>query len=149
MAYWLAREEPRAVGDLVHVEKFGGHATSGRPCGPTRGVAASTTSAVAFQSIGPRAARIGRLGVPIALEKEAEAVVAPVVAARNPDIDRRPAHQECAGRRGCPGTCGRIAALRRCDDGIRLAMEGNTPKQVCKLPAFNTEKLQSQKRSIH
>jgi hypothetical protein len=32
---------------------------------------------------------------------------------------------------------------------IRLAMEGNTPKQVCKLPAFNTEKLQSQKRSIH
>jgi hypothetical protein len=28
-------------------------------------------------------------------------------------------------------------------------MEGNTPKQVCKLPAFNTEKLQSQKRSIH
>ena len=31
----------------------------------------------------------------------------------------------------------------------RLAMEGNTQKQVCKLPAFNTEKLQSQKRSIH
>ena len=22
MAYWLAWEEPRAVGDLVHVEKF-------------------------------------------------------------------------------------------------------------------------------
>ena len=40
--------------------------------------------------------RIGRLGVPIALEKEAEAVVAPVVAARNGDIDRRPAHQEAA-----------------------------------------------------
>ena len=35
--------------------------------------------------------RIGRLGVPIALEKEAEAVVA-----RNGDIDRRPAHQEAA-----------------------------------------------------
>src|SRR5262249_60206866 len=41
-------------------------------------------------------ARIGRLGVPIALEKEAEAVVAPVVAARNGDIDRRPAHHESA-----------------------------------------------------
>ena len=40
--------------------------------------------------------RIGWLGVPIALEKEAEAVVAPVVAARNPDIDSRPAHQEAA-----------------------------------------------------
>src|SRR6516164_3597474 len=40
--------------------------------------------------------RIGRLGVPVALEKEAEAVVAPVVAARNGDIDRRPAHQEAA-----------------------------------------------------
>ena len=40
--------------------------------------------------------RIGRLGVPIALKKDAEAVVAPVVAARNPDIDRRPAHQEAA-----------------------------------------------------
>jgi hypothetical protein len=38
--------------------------------------------------------RIGRLGVPIALEKEAEAVVAPVVAARNGDIDRRPAPHE-------------------------------------------------------
>ena len=36
-------------------------------------------------------ARIGRLGVPIALEKETEAVVTPVVAARNGDIDRRPA----------------------------------------------------------
>src|SRR6516165_9702181 len=40
--------------------------------------------------------RIGRLGVPIAWEEEAEAVVAPVVAARNGDIDRRPAHQEAA-----------------------------------------------------
>jgi len=40
--------------------------------------------------------RFGRLGVPIALEKEAEAVVAPVVAARNGDIDRRPAHDEAA-----------------------------------------------------
>src|SRR5260221_6133533 len=40
--------------------------------------------------------RIARLGVPIALEKEAEAVVAPVVAARNGDIDRRPAHHEAA-----------------------------------------------------
>jgi hypothetical protein len=39
---------------------------------------------------------IGRLGVPIALEKEAEAAVAPVVAARNGDIDRRLAHQEAA-----------------------------------------------------
>ena len=39
---------------------------------------------------------IGRLGIPIALEKEAEAVVAPVVAARNGDIIRRPAHQEAA-----------------------------------------------------
>ena len=34
--------------------------------------------------------RIGRLGIPIALEKETEAIVAPVVAARNGDIDRRP-----------------------------------------------------------
>jgi hypothetical protein len=34
--------------------------------------------------------RIGRLGVPVALEKEAEAFVAPVVAARNGDSDRRP-----------------------------------------------------------
>src|SRR5262249_59536840 len=42
--------------------------------------------------------RIGRLGVPIALEKEAEAIVAPIVAARNGDIDRRPAHQEAALR---------------------------------------------------
>src|SRR6476660_5029887 len=40
--------------------------------------------------------RIGRLGVPIALEKEAEAVVAPGVPARNADIDSRPAHQEAA-----------------------------------------------------
>src|SRR6516225_8817446 len=39
--------------------------------------------------------RIGRLGVPVALEKEAEAVVAPVVAARD---DCRPAHQEAALR---------------------------------------------------
>ena len=44
---------------------------------------------------GPRT-RIGRLGVPIALEKEAEAIVAPVVAARNGNIDRRPAHHEAA-----------------------------------------------------
>src|SRR6516225_2820397 len=36
---------------------------------------------------------VGRLGVPIALEKKAEAVVAPVVAARD---DCRPAHQEAA-----------------------------------------------------
>jgi hypothetical protein len=34
---------------------FGGRATIGRPCGQTRGVAASTTSAVASHSIGPRA----------------------------------------------------------------------------------------------
>src|SRR5262249_56558160 len=40
--------------------------------------------------------RIGRLGVPIGLEKKAEAVVAPVVASRNADTDRRPAHQEAA-----------------------------------------------------
>src|SRR5262249_57553879 len=37
---------------------------------------------------------VGRLGVPIALEKEA--VVAPVVAARNGEIDRWPAHQKAA-----------------------------------------------------
>ena len=37
---------------------------------------------------------IGRLGAPIALEKEAEAVIAPAVAARNGDIDRGPAHHE-------------------------------------------------------
>src|SRR5215469_7308715 len=40
--------------------------------------------------------RIGRVGVPIALEKEAEAVVAAAFAARNGDMDRRPAHQEAA-----------------------------------------------------
>src|SRR4029077_16296263 len=34
------------------------------------------------------------LGVPIALEKGAEAVVAPVVTACDGDTDRRPAHQE-------------------------------------------------------
>src|SRR5712664_582355 len=39
---------------------------------------------------------IARLGVPIALEKEAEAVVAPVVAARHGDIDARPARHEAA-----------------------------------------------------
>ena len=39
---------------------------------------------------------IARLGVPIALEKEAEAVVAPVVAARNGDVDARPARHEAA-----------------------------------------------------
>src|SRR6516165_7762221 len=40
--------------------------------------------------------RIAGLGVPIALEKGAEAAVAPVVAARNGDIDRRPARHEAA-----------------------------------------------------
>ena len=40
--------------------------------------------------------RIGRLRVPIALEKGAEDVVAPVVAARDGDSDRGPAHQEAA-----------------------------------------------------
>ena len=39
---------------------------------------------------------IGRLGVPIALEKEADAVAAPVVAARNGEIDRRLAIQKAA-----------------------------------------------------
>src|SRR2546429_8991728 len=41
-------------------------------------------------------ARIARLGGPLALEKEAEAVVAPVVGARDGDIDRRPARHETA-----------------------------------------------------
>ena len=41
---------------------------------------------------------IARLGVPIGLEKEAEAVVAPVVGARNGDIDRRLARDEAALR---------------------------------------------------
>src|ERR1700730_16929195 len=40
--------------------------------------------------------RIARWGVPIALEKEAEAVVAPVVAARNGHISRRPARHKAA-----------------------------------------------------
>ena len=39
---------------------------------------------------------IARLGVPIALEKEAEAAVAPAIVARNLDIDRRPARHEAA-----------------------------------------------------
>src|SRR6202163_3931165 len=41
-------------------------------------------------------ARIASLRVRIALEKEAEAAVAPGVAARNGDIDRRPARHEAA-----------------------------------------------------
>src|SRR2546430_16512700 len=41
-------------------------------------------------------ARVARLGIPIALGKEAEAVVTPVVAARNGDIDRRSARHETA-----------------------------------------------------
>jgi hypothetical protein len=62
-----------------------------RPCG-LRAACCLTTSAVAsVDSIGGAPTRIGRLGVPIALEKEAEAVVA-----RNGNIDRRPAHQEAA-----------------------------------------------------
>src|SRR6266404_8912636 len=40
--------------------------------------------------------RIAGLRVRIALEKEAEAAVAPGVAARNGDIDRRPARHEAA-----------------------------------------------------
>jgi len=40
--------------------------------------------------------RIASLGVPIALEKGAEAVVAPDVSARNEGIDRRPARYEAA-----------------------------------------------------
>src|SRR6516225_533312 len=39
---------------------------------------------------------IGRLGVPIALGKKAEAVVAPVVATRNGEIDRRLTIQKAA-----------------------------------------------------
>ena len=66
---------------------------------PTRGVPRLTTSAVAsVDSIGRRADAYWQLRVPIALEKGAEAVVAPVVAARNGDSDRRPAHQEAALR---------------------------------------------------
>lgn len=42
--------------------------------------------------------RIARLGVPIALEKEAEAVVAPVVPARNGVMDGRPARHEATLR---------------------------------------------------
>src|ERR1700693_5509898 len=41
-------------------------------------------------------ARIASLGTPIALEKGAEAVVVPAVAARNVDIDRKPARHEAA-----------------------------------------------------
>ena len=40
--------------------------------------------------------RIASLRLRIALEKEAEAAVAPLVAARNGDIDRRPARHEAA-----------------------------------------------------
>ena len=42
----------------------------------------------------PTALKIARLGIP--LEKEPGAVVTPRAAARNGDIDRRPAHQEAA-----------------------------------------------------
>ena len=41
---------------------FGGRATSGRPCGPTRGVPRLTTSAVASHSIGPRAGAYRQVG---------------------------------------------------------------------------------------
>src|SRR5215468_12177552 len=68
-----------------------------RPCGP-RAACRVLPPALLHRLIVLAGARtsIGRLGVPIALEKEAEAVVAPVVAARNWEIDRRPAHQEAA-----------------------------------------------------
>src|SRR6516225_7742163 len=61
---------------------------------PTRGLLPALLHRLIVLAGAPT--RIGRLGVPIALEKESEAVVAPAVAARNGDIDRRPAHQEAA-----------------------------------------------------
>ena len=48
-------------------------------------------------------ARVARLGIPIALEKGAEAVVAPLVAARNWHIDRTPARHEADRPRAFPG----------------------------------------------
>ena len=73
-----------------------------------RAVPGLTTSAVASHRLARARARIGRRGVPIALEREAEFVVAPVVTACNGDPDRRPAHQEAvfapvvAARNGDP-----------------------------------------------
>jgi len=65
---------------------------------PTRGVPRVLPPALLHRLIVLAGARtpISRLGVPIGLEKETEAVVAPVGASRNADIDRRPAHQEAA-----------------------------------------------------
>src|SRR4029077_18751796 len=56
------------------------------------------------------------LRVPIALEKEAEPVVAPVVAARNGDTNRRPAHQEAV--------VAPVVAARNGDTNRRTAQQG-------------------------
>jgi hypothetical protein len=69
---------------------FGVPATSGRLCAQRAACRVLPPALLHLIVLARARARIGRLGVPIALEKEAEAVVAPVVAARNPDIDRRP-----------------------------------------------------------
>jgi hypothetical protein len=64
-------------------------ATSGRPCG-LRASCRVLPPALLHRLIVLAGARrrIGRLGVPIALEKDAEAVVAPVVAARATTLAR-------------------------------------------------------------
>ena len=59
MAYWLAWEEPRAVGDLVHVEKFFarnlGGLTRARTCaGPAREGKSRTPSMYADEAVVPR-----------------------------------------------------------------------------------------------
>src|SRR5258708_35612361 len=66
-----------------------------RPCG-LRAACRALPPALLHRLKVSAAARtpIARLGVPIGLEKEAEAAVAPTVAARNPDIDCRPAYQK-------------------------------------------------------
>src|SRR5262249_52375933 len=68
-----------------------------QPCG-LRAACRLTTSAVAsVDSIGRRADAYWQVGSSnCAGKKKAEAVVAPVVAARNGEIDRGPAHQEAA-----------------------------------------------------
>src|SRR5579883_1630815 len=74
--------------------------TRNLPCTsrPKRGVARVLPPALLHRLIvlaGART-RVAGLGAPIALEKGAESVIAPVVAARNGGIGRRLAHQEAA-----------------------------------------------------
>src|SRR5262249_20184537 len=91
----------RPMSGLLGVKRTSGTGAPGPPFMGTR-PSATMRPRVVFRVLPPALSHrlivlagaltpIGRLGVPVALEKKAEA---PVVAARNADIDRRPAHQE-------------------------------------------------------